>query len=104
VSPRPQGCVVLLVHEFASYTRPKSAMQQGLHWATQLVFSADLVAQSARDEHPDLMRRPVHILPQGRCDLPPVRETVEAVTPVPDLARAFRPPGMEHALVVLGCG
>jgi len=96
--------VVLLVHEFASYTRPKSAMQQGLHWATQLVFSADLVAGSARDEHPDLMRRPIHILPQGRCDLPPVRETVEAVTPVPDLARAFRPPGMEHALVVLGCG
>jgi glycosyltransferase involved in cell wall biosynthesis len=95
--------VVLLVHEFASYTRPKFAMQEGLQWATELVFSADLVARSAREEHPDLMRRPIHILPQGRCDLP-VRETVEATTPAPELARAFRPPGMEHALVVLGCG
>ena len=46
--------VVLLVHEFASYTRPKSAMRQGLDWATEIVFSADLVARSAYEEHPSL--------------------------------------------------
>jgi len=96
--------IVLLVHEFASYTRPKSAMREGLHWATQLVFSAELVARSAREEHPDLMQRPVHILPQGRCDLPPVGEIVAGFDPPPDLTRVFRPPGMENALVVLGCG
>ena len=96
--------VVLLVHEFASYTRPKSAMRQGLDWATEIVFPADLVARSAYEEHPSLKRRPIHILPQGRCDLPPAPRTSAAPGEPRDLREVFRPPGMENALVVLGCG
>jgi glycosyltransferase involved in cell wall biosynthesis len=96
--------VVLLVHEFASYTRPKSAMAQGLHWATEIVFSADLVARSAREEHPTETRRGIHVFPQGRCDLPLAPEPGPRLEPLPDLPRIFRPPGTENALVVLGCG
>jgi glycosyltransferase involved in cell wall biosynthesis len=96
--------VVLLVHEFASYTRPKSAMAQGLHWATEIVFSADLVARSAREEHPTETRRPLHVFPQGHCDLPPVRERITNLRAPPDLRSVFRPRGAEDALVVLGCG
>jgi glycosyltransferase involved in cell wall biosynthesis/septal ring factor EnvC (AmiA/AmiB activator) len=96
--------VVLLVHEFASYTRPKSAMRQGLEWATEIVFSADLVARSAHQEHPSLKCRPIHILPQGRCDLPPGPRTSAAPGEPRDLRQVFRPPGAEDALVVLGCG
>jgi glycosyltransferase involved in cell wall biosynthesis len=95
---------VLLLHEFASYTRPKSAMYQGLEWATEIVFSAELVARSARDEHSELMQRPVHILPQGQCDLPPARQKTDRPGLPPDLARIFRPPGAEDTLVVMGCG
>jgi glycosyltransferase involved in cell wall biosynthesis len=96
--------VVLLVHEFASYTRPKSAMRQGLDWATEIVFSADLIARSAHEEHPSLKCRPIHILPQGRCDLPPAPRTSASPGEPWDLRQVFRPPAAEDALIVLGCG
>jgi|GEM_PF-1091087 len=96
--------VVLLVHEFASYTRPKFAMSQGLHWATEIVFSAELVARSAREEHPIETRRNIHVFPQGRCDLPIPQEARPRLAPPPDLPRTFRPPGTEKPFVVLGCG
>jgi glycosyltransferase involved in cell wall biosynthesis len=96
--------VVLLVHEFASYTRPKWTMRDGLDWATEVVFSAEMVAQSARAEHATAAYRPLHILPQGRCDLPTAREPTAQLNAPAELARAFRPPGAEDAVVVLGCG
>ena len=96
--------VVLLVHEFASYTRPKSTMRDGLDWATEVVFSADMVAEAARAEHATAAYRPLHILPQGRCDLPPAREPAARFNAPADVARVFRPPGAEDAVVVLGCG
>jgi len=95
---------VLLVHEFASYTRPKSAMYHGLEWATEIVFSAELVARSAREEHSELMQRPVHILPQGRTDRPPAGEPKPDLAPPPNLPHLFRPPATAPALVVMGCG
>jgi glycosyltransferase involved in cell wall biosynthesis len=94
--------VVLLMHEFASYTQPKSTMRQALDRATEIVFSANIVAQSAQEEHPRLLRRAVHIVPQGQCDLP-TRSGTPLGAPR-DLREVFRPPGMENALVVLGCG
>jgi glycosyltransferase involved in cell wall biosynthesis len=94
--------VVLLMHEFASYTQPKSIMRQALDSATEIVFSANIVAQSAQEEHPRLLHRAVHILPQGQCDLPTRPDTV--LSAARNLQEVFRPPGMENALVVLGCG
>ena len=94
--------VVLLMHEFTPYTQPKSTMRQAIDWATEIVFSANIVAQSAREEHPRLLHRAVHILPQGQCDPPTQPDT--ALGASRDLREVFRPPGMENALVVLGCG
>jgi glycosyltransferase involved in cell wall biosynthesis len=96
--------VVLLVHEFASYTRPKSTMRQALDSATEVVFSADIVARSARGEHPSLARRTVHIMPQGECELPPIACAKATSRDLEHLRLTFRPPGMEDAFVVLGCG
>jgi glycosyltransferase involved in cell wall biosynthesis len=96
--------VVLLVHEFAGVIRPKSGVRDSLDWATEIVFSADLVARAAQEEHPRSMRRPFHILAQGRCDLPPTLGTASRPNTVRDLHQAFRPPGAENAVVVLGCG
>ncbi len=96
--------VLLLVHEFASYARPKSVVRDALNWATEIVFPADLVARSAQSEYPGVRHRPVHVLPQGRTEAPPGRENIDAPVAARDLARAFRPAGSETALVVFGCG
>jgi glycosyltransferase involved in cell wall biosynthesis len=95
--------VVTLVNEFASYTRPRGAMGQALDWSTQVVFSAGVVASSAQSEHPTLSGRPIHILPQGRCDLPPVRSKGEC-DQNDRIRKLMRPKGAEDAFVVLGCG
>jgi glycosyltransferase involved in cell wall biosynthesis len=96
--------VVLLVHEFASYTRPKSTMRDALDWASEIAFSADIVACSARGEHPNLARRTVHIMPQGECELPPIACAKANSSDLERLRLTFRPPGMEDSFVVLGCG
>src|SRR5262245_8020270 len=97
--------VVTLFHEFASYTRPEGAMGQALDWSTQVVFSAELVARAAEREHPALTGRAIHVLPQGRCDVPARRgHSGPPARSTEDLARAVRPKEAEDALVVLGCG
>jgi glycosyltransferase involved in cell wall biosynthesis len=97
--------VVTLVHEFASYTRPAGAMGQALDWSTQIVFSADLVARAAQREHPTLTGRSIHVLRQGRCDVPPRwNEDGSPARSAEGLDHLFRPKGAENALVVLGCG
>ena len=106
VPPLARACVptVVLVHEFASYVRPKSVMREGLEGATQVVFSAELVARAAREEHPVLRHRPLHILPQGQTGRPPAREKIAGPSTPANLERMFRPPGMEDAVVVMGGG
>lgn len=95
--------VVTLVNEFPSYIRPKGSMGEGLDWSTQVVFSARITADAAISEHPTLANRTLHVLPQGRCDVPPAREAPMA-SREDDLPWKFRPKGFEDALVVLGCG
>ena len=95
--------IVTLVNEFPSYILPKGSMGESLDWSTQVVFSARLTAAAAIREHPTLADRTIHVLPQGRCDLPPARDATTA-SREDDLSRKFRPKGFEDALVVLGCG
>lgn len=61
---------ISLLHEFAAYTRPRSAFREALFWSSESIFSAQLTLQSALDEYPDLDENIAHILPQGRCLLP----------------------------------
>jgi glycosyltransferase involved in cell wall biosynthesis len=96
--------VLTLVHEFASYTRPKGAMGEALDWSTQVVFSTELTAQSAKREHPTFSNRPIKVLPQGRCVVPGGYEKKQSRREADRLRNALRPKGSEDALVVLGCG
>src|SRR5262245_17091762 len=96
--------VVTLVHEFASYIRPVGTMGQALDWSTQVVFSASPAADSAEKEHPTLRGRTIHVVPQGRCELPPATHTPDTARIDDALAELFRRKEREHALVVLGCG
>ena len=98
---------VTLVHEFAADVRhrgqPAGEMGRWLEWTNQIVFSAEIVAASVRDEYPHLAERPVHILPQGPCELP--RHNAPAKQLKGQALRdAIRPPGSEKALIVLACG
>ena len=95
--------VVSLIHEFASYTRPKESMAEGLDWSTQIVFSTETTVNSARAEHPHLAKRSIHVLPQGRCEIPRAPGQASFITQQA-LDRIFRPSGWEDALVVLGAG
>jgi len=96
--------VIGLVHEFASYTRPKETMVEAFDWATELVFSTELTASSAKAEHLTLSGRRVHILPQGQCELPAVETPAIASRDSATLRRLIRPTGDEDAFVVLGAG
>jgi glycosyltransferase involved in cell wall biosynthesis len=96
--------VVLLVHEFASYTRPRGATSEALEWATQMVFSADMTANSALDELPTLSNRTIHILPQGRCVVPRAANAPVAAQEPAALKRKMRPQSAKDAMIVLGGG
>jgi len=94
---------VFLIHEFASNARPKGALGEGLDWSTQIVFSTEVTAKSALSEYPHLANRTMHVLPQGRCDIP--QKSAEVATDhVEVLSKVFRPDGYKDAFVVLGAG
>jgi glycosyltransferase involved in cell wall biosynthesis len=62
-------CVALL-HEFASYTLPKSAFTDAFYLADEVVFSSELTLENAI-EHTSFVRTPrFHVLAQGRCKVP----------------------------------
>jgi glycosyltransferase involved in cell wall biosynthesis len=97
--------VLSLVHEFASYTRPRDAFRSALLWSGEVVFSANVTMENAFAEYPDLGPRGAHILPQGRCLLPASGADPEAVArEQARLRRLIRPPHARDAVVVLGAG
>jgi glycosyltransferase involved in cell wall biosynthesis len=100
---------VALVHEFAAYTRPLAKMRDVLDWATHVVFPAHLVAQSSYTAFPPFaQRRGVHVLSQGRTELPGNRAARPAADPhadhVADIGRYVRPDDAGNTFVVLGLG
>jgi len=100
--------IVTLVHEFAAdlkrYGRPDGEMGRALEWTTQIVFSSKFAAESVRKEYPHLDERPVHILPQGRSELPLRGNSTTQQQQADALRIAMRPSGTERDIVVLGCG
>jgi glycosyltransferase involved in cell wall biosynthesis len=58
---------VALIHEFASYTRPRSAVADAIFWASETFFSAEVVRNNAVAAFPDLAYRLPPVIPQGRC-------------------------------------
>ena len=100
---------VALVHEFAAYIRPLTKMQDVLNWATHIVFPANLVAQSSYAAFPPLARRRgVHVLAQGRAEVPgnPASRAVldSVVDPDGDIGKCVRPDEDADTFVVLGLG
>ncbi len=97
---------IVLIHEFAAYTRPRRAITEMVLWASQPVFSAPLVAASAQQECHALLEPPPVILPQGRPTPPPADTTADEQ----EFERArirglIRPFSLDpRTLVILGAG
>ncbi|MCJ8142810.1 glycosyltransferase [Ancylobacter sp. A5.8] len=92
--------VVALVHEFASYVRPREKLSNVFDWAHDVVFPAQLVAASSMETVAGLgERNGIHVLAQGRSQIP----GLTGHRPVSS-AGPLRPPGQENATVVLGAG
>ncbi len=61
---------LLLMHEFGSYVHPAASLRDAFDWATEIVFSAPIVARSSEAVHPALLQRTIRILPQGMAAIP----------------------------------
>ena len=97
---------VCLVHEFAAYTRPLDAFSDAVFWASEVIFPANLVRDSAMEACPALHERETVVLPQGRS-IPPKPQYSEAeyeseARRVRDIIRPDTLP--PNAVVVLGAG
>jgi glycosyltransferase involved in cell wall biosynthesis len=97
---------ITLVHEFASYTQPKSAFRHAFFWSDQVVFSTRIAYDDAITQYPELANRAWQLLPQGRCRVNLARR--DARTVKRDRARlrdALRPAGQpSETLLVVGVG
>ncbi|MGJ7514111.1 glycosyltransferase [Pseudomonas baetica] len=97
---------ISLIHEFAVYTRPRTAIQNAILWANQTVFSADVTLESAAFVLPELTERQLPVLSQGKSIVPgeahdPTRLEAEKAV----LQALMRPDGPEDdTIVILGAG
>ena len=96
---------VLLVHEFAAYIRPLGHLHAAIENATEVVYSAKLVWQSAVRQFPSLASRRVHIAPQGQVRIPRTQSADDDIKELERIKNALRPdtapPG---TVVVIGAG
>ena len=69
--------IVHLIHEFASYTRPRGQFRASAYFASERVFPALIVREAALKETPDDTAKPGIVLPQGICIAPPSGADIE---------------------------
>ena len=96
---------VFLIHEFGSYVTPAASMHTALDMATEIVFPATIVANSAEELHPALGARSCHIIPQGMSaipnSIPGLPKTSSETSALHDLMRRHDDDGL---FIVLGAG
>ena len=96
---------VFLLHEFATYVNPLSALQTALDWSTEIVFSASVVQRSSLASHPNLAVRTTHVLPQGVVALPKSEASHDKVDSLPPaVERLTELRRMEGTFLVVGAG
>lgn len=97
--------VISLIHEFASYTRPREAFGTALFWSTEVVFSTNITLNNAFEVYPHLSQRATHVLPQGRCRFPLDELEDERADEAARIRALVRPKGLaEDAVIILGAG
>lgn len=96
---------VFLIHEFATYVCPAESLHIALDTATEIVFPAKIVAQSAEEFHPGLLDGPVHMMPQGLVTAPQSSKLEKQdYVSTSTLERLRRSHDIEGTFIVLGAG
>lgn len=62
--------VLSLIHEFSSYTHPKSAILDVFKWSSETIFSTKVTLENALQENGLLANPGLYVLPQGKCTVP----------------------------------
>jgi len=97
---------VSLIHEFAIYTRPQSAIQNTMLWASQTVFSSRATLDSAVQALPQLGDCSIPVLAQGKSIVPGEAQD-EAVVRAEKLRlrHVMRPQDQDaDTILILGAG
>lgn len=98
--------IISLIHEFASYTRPRDAFRNCFRWSNHVVFSASITLENAYDEYPELRKSHAHIIPQGRCEILEKNQNLdEQELEKNKLRKLLRPSGQpKDTILILGAG
>ena len=96
--------VVVLVHEFSSYFRPSGTLASLFESASQIVFPAQIVAESAIKDYKILKTRGFSILAQGATERPLIANQSAKIAPTE--ADGMRPQLKDgkDSLLVVGIG
>lgn len=96
---------ISLIHEFAAYTRPRTAFAEVMNYADHVVFSSPLTRDNAAEAVGLELTPKVHVFPQGKCTVPGRAESqvVDAVERQ-RLKALLRPVGHENDFLVIGTG
>lgn len=97
---------VSLIHEFAIYTRPQSAIQNALLWASQTVFSSRATLDSAVQALPQLGDCSIPVLAQGKSIVPgEAQDEAYVIAEKLRLQHAIRPRDQDpDTIIILGAG
>nr|WP_315445841.1 glycosyltransferase [uncultured Pseudomonas sp.] len=97
---------VSLIHEFAVYTRPRSAIQNALLWAGQTVFSSEVTLDSAVQVLPQLNDCCIPVLAQGKSTVPgEAQDEAQVAAEKIRLQHAMRPQDQDvDTIIILGAG
>lgn len=98
--------IVSLIHEFSSYTRPKSAIMEVFRHSRETVFSTNVTLQNALEENGLQPDPRLTVLPQGKCVVPSEKaDEASHGEEVAWLQRMMRPEGTgTDRILVLGGG
>lgn len=97
---------MILIHEFACYTRPRWKFINSFFWADEVVFSTRLTYEDVIHEYPRLAARECRFVPQGRCVLLDKEPAVsEAAAETARIDAVLRPVDLaDDAALIVGFG
>ncbi|MDO5675650.1 MAG: rhamnan synthesis F family protein [bacterium] len=95
---------ISLIHEFASTTTPKNAIQESLLWSNETIFSAQIVLDDNIRHYKELKNFDIKIIPQGKCESFLTANTTHQDVDVQILEAIKSSKENVNTVSILGCG
>ena len=94
--------VITLIHEFSTYIRPKSILDEAGLWSNRIVFSSDMTRDDIINNSQCIIHCPSKIIPQGKCVIPDKVNGIE--NQGKDEATKFLESIGDDCILILGAG